>query len=386
MASLHEARFYDHLAGDAVRCTLCPHRCQIREGGRGACAVRFNDRGTLHTLVYDRAVSLHVDPVEKKPLFHFFPGSRAYSLGAVGCNMRCAYCQNWVTSQWPRNILPRDLADGADLEPIAPVRPRLAALARAIPGLPVTPRAIVDLARTLGCRSIAYTYTEPTIFYELAHDTALLAREAGLRNIFVTNGFISEAPLRELAPLLDAVNVDLKFFRADSYRKISRARLDAVLAAIRLYRELGVWIEVTTLVVPGVNDSEDELRAIAAFVRSVGAEVPWHVSRFYPAFEMIDRPATPRTTLQRAAELGREAGLRHVYQGNLPGVDEDTSCHACHATLVARSAHEVLNRTTEDGRCPDCGTAVDGVGMPAGRAAVIPTTRARHADASLPGG
>jgi pyruvate formate lyase activating enzyme len=364
--SLHEARFYDRLAGDEVACTLCPHDCRIREGGRGACGVRFNDRGTLYTLVYDRVASLAIDPVEKKPLFHFYPGSRACSVATVGCNLRCTFCQNWVLSQWPKDVLPKSLDEIGNLQATERSRPQLAALANAVVGDPVSPGEIVNLALVTGSRSIAYTYTEPTIFYELAYDTAVLARGKGLKNIFVTNGFISEAPLRELATVLDAANVDLKFFRPESYRKISRARLEPVLAAIRLYRELGVWVEVTTLVIPGVNDSDEELRGIATFLRSLGADLPWHVSLFYPAYKMMDRPPTPLATLRRAAGIGREAGLRHVYEGNVPGGEgEDTYCHACKALLVARSLFGVLENRIANDRCPDCGEPVDGVGMSA---------------------
>ena len=280
--------------------------------------------------------------------------------------MRCTFCQNWVLSQWPKDVLPKSLDDVGNLRASRRARPQLTALANAIVGEHVTPKEIVRQALATGCRSIAYTYTEPTIFYELAYDTAVLAREKGLKNVFVTNGFISEAPLRELATVLDAANVDLKFFRPESYRKISRARLEPVLAAIRLYRELGVWVEVTTLVIPGVNDSDEELRGIATFLRSLGADLPWHVSLFYPAYRMMDRPPTPLATLRRAAEIGREAGLRHVYEGNVPGGEgEDTHCHACKALLVARSPFGVLwNRIAND-RCPDCSERVDGVGMSA---------------------
>lgn len=364
--SLHEARFYDRLAAGEVLCKLCPHDCRIREGGRGACGVRFNDRGTLYTLAYERVATMEIDPVEKKPLFHFYPGSHACSIATVGCNLKCDFCQNWDLSQWPKSLLPKHLDEIGDLEATQRVRPQLAGIANAMLGEPITPARIVDLAQATGSRSIAYTYTEPTIFYELAYDTAVLARARGVKNIFVTNGFISEAPLREVATVLDAANVDLKFFRPESYRRIARARLEPVLAAIRLYRELGVWVEVTTLVIPGVNDSDEELHGIATFLRTIGADVPWHVSLFYPAYRMMDRPATPVATLRRAAEIGREAGLRHVYEGNVPGGEgEDTHCHACKALLIARSAFGILTNRIANDRCPDCGARVDGVGMSA---------------------
>jgi pyruvate formate lyase activating enzyme len=364
MPSPHEAMFYEKLAGKEVLCTLCPHDCRIHTGGRGACGVRFNDRGTLYTVVYDKVISRQIDPIEKKPLFHFLPGTRCYSIATVGCNLRCAFCQNWDISQWPREELPRSLDESGMLAAKEPVCPQLATLDDAVVGDKVTPPEIVEAALASGCRSIAFTYTEPTIFFELAYDTAVLARARGLRTIFVTNGFISEAPLRKLAKVLDAANVDLKFFRPESYKKISRARLEPILAAIRLYRELGVWLEVTTLVIPALNDSEEELRGIASFVRSVGPEVPWHVSAFHPAHEMLDRGPTPVGTLRRAVEIGRAAGLRHVYEGNVPGDGgEDTRCHRCRAQLVERIGFRVRSNRVVGGACPDCHERVDGVEM-----------------------
>jgi pyruvate formate lyase activating enzyme len=359
---LHEAAFYDRLPDGRVRCRLCPHDCRLGDGLLGACGVRVNHHGTLYTLVYDRVVAHNVEPIEKKPLFHFLPGSTAYSIATVGCCLRCSYCQNWEISQWPKANLPRRTAWGDDGEPRG-LGPTLARLARAIPGQPATPRQIVDAAARRGARSIAYTFTEPTIFFELAFDTAVLARAAGLKNVFVTSGFINQAPLRRIATVLDAVNVDLKFFREESYRRISRARLAPVLEAVRTYHDLGVWTEVTTLVIPGVNDSDEELRDIAGFVRSVGAQVPWHVTRFYPTFEMLDRPPTPAGTLRRARHIGLEAGLRYVYEGNMPGEGEHTWCYACGARLIERHGHRVLGSRLSNGHCPDCGTTIDGVGF-----------------------
>lgn len=359
MAPPREASFQEKLGRGDVRCTLCPHQCRIREGGRGACAVRWNERGTLYTVVYDRAISRAIDPIEKKPLFHFYPGSYAYSVATVGCNLRCAFCQNWEISQWPREFLPRSLARAGAAGPTS-----LAAVADAVVGEPVRPEQLVQMAVATGCESIAYTYTEPTVFYELTHDTAVLARARGLRNVLVSNGFLSEAPLRQLAAVVDAVNVDLKFFTDESYRRISRARLAPILEAIRTYRALGVWVEVTTLVIPGVNDSDAELRGIAEFIRSVGPEIPWHVSQFHPAFQMAAVPVTPVATLRRAASIGEAAGLRYVYVGNVPGErGESTYCHRCRALLVERRGFHVRANRLVDGRCPRCATPVDGVGM-----------------------
>lgn len=363
MSQPHEARFYQPLPDGKVLCTLCPHDCHIADGARGACAVRYNHGGKLYTLVYDKLVAREINPIEKKPLFHVYPGSFAYSIATVGCNLRCSFCQNWYISQWARDHLPRHLDQAGQGEPDT-ICPQLADLGRHVSGERVTPQQIVDAALESGCRSISYTFTEPTIFYELAYDTALLAKQRGLSNNFVSNGFISEAPLRELATVLDAINVDLKFFNEESYRHISRARLQPILDAIRLYHELGVWVEVTTLVIPGVNDSDDELRGIAAFVRSVSEAIPWHVTGFYPAYRMQDRPATDSDTLRRARDIGLAAGLRYVYEGNVPGEGgENTYCYRCKALLIERYGFAVRDNRIRDGACPDCGAPIDGLGM-----------------------
>ena len=364
MYKLYEARFYQALSGEEVLCTLCPHNCHIAEGGRGACGVRYNKHGVLYTLVYDKIVARSVEPVEKKPLYHFYPGSMAYSIATVGCCLRCAFCQNWQISQWPKDHLPKRLDPNGPVETQEPICPQLLELEHAIPGEPVTPAGIVEAALAAGATSIAYTYTEPTIFYELAYDTAVLARKQGLKNIFVTSGFINEAPLRELATVLDAANIDLKFFKEESYRRISRVRLQPILDAIRLYHQLGVWVEVTTLMVPGINDSDEELDGIARFVHSVGVEVPWHISQFYPAYKMSDHPVTPLETLRRASDIGRAAGLRYVYEGNVPGErGENTYCYHCGSLLIPRYSFYVRNNRIHNGFCPDCGAVIDGVGM-----------------------
>jgi pyruvate formate lyase activating enzyme len=313
----------------------------------------------LYTLVYDRIVASNLEPIEKKPFFHFMPGSLAYSVATVGCNQQCAFCQNWDIAQWPRDKFPRRLAGDHAEAPIP-----LAALAYTIPGHSQSPDAIVDAAIAGGASSIAYTFTEPTIYFELAYDTAVQAHERGLKNLFVTNGYISEPALRTIGPVLDAANVDLKFFREESYRRISRAGLQPVLDAIRLYHTLGVWVEVTTLVIPGVNDSNQELRQIAEFIRSVGPEVPWHVSQFYPTYKMVDRPETPVDTLRRARDIGLSAGLRYVYEGNIPGQGhENTICPACRTVLVERFGFVVRENRIKDGRCPACETQIAGVEM-----------------------
>ncbi len=365
---LHEARFYEPLPDAQVLCTLCPHDCRIREGGRGACGVRYNKDGVLYTLVYDRVVSRSVEPVEKKPLFHFHPGSAAYSIATVGCNLRCAFCQNWEISQWPKEHLPKRIVEGGRIETQQPICPQLTELQGAIPGERITPQVIVEAALAARATAIAYTYTEPTIFYELAYDTAVLARGQGLKNIFVTSGYINQRPLRELARVLDAANVDLKFFKEENYRRISRVRLQPILDAIRFYHELGVWVEVTTLVIPGINDADKDLKKLAEFVRSVGVEVPWHISQFFPAHKMLDRPITPVETLRRASDIGRATGLRYVYEGNVPGEKgENTYCYNCQSLLIDRYGFYVRANCIRDGCCPDCGASIDGIGMSAER-------------------
>jgi pyruvate formate lyase activating enzyme len=334
-----EALLYEKLSDNKVRCHLCAHGCVIFDGHTGICRVRQNRGGTLYTLVHGLTISQHVDPVEKKPLFHFHPGSTAYSIATPGCNFHCRWCQNWEISQLPRE------------QPL-------------ISGRRATPEQIVGAAQRAGCRSIAYTYTEPTVFFEYAFDTARLARAAGLANIYVTNGYMTAEMLETLQPYLDAANVDLKAFRDETYRRYVGARLGPVLDSLRRIKATGIWLEVTTLVIPGINDEPAELRDAAAFVvDELGAETPWHISRFFPAYKMTHVPPTPVATLQRAREIGVEAGLRYVYVGNVPG-EENTLCHACGRLLIRRVGHQILENYVRSGaRCPECGTLVAGVGM-----------------------
>jgi len=334
---MKQAMFQEPKEGNKVLCGLCSHRCLIAPGHRGICAVRENRDGVLHSLVYDRIIARNIDPIEKKPLFHFLPGSLSYSLATPGCNFRCKHCQNADISQ-----LPRDRGG-------------------MVPGEPVSPTEIVEAALRHHCASISYTYTEPTVFFELAYDTAKLARQAGLKNVFVTNGYITPEALREISPVLDAANIDLKGFTDDFYKNVCGARLQPVLDSIRLYKELGIWIEITTLVIPGHNDSEHELRQIAQFVRSVSEGVPWHVSRFHPTYKLIDQPRTPLETLKRARQIGIDAGLRYVYEGNIPGEGEETICWSCGTSLVKRYGFAVEENRVLKGKCGQCGAKMDGV-------------------------
>lgn len=334
---MKEALFYEKIGGNSVKCNLCAHRCKILESKRGICGIRENNGGTLYTLVYDRVVSRMVDPIEKKPLFHFFPGSSSYSIATVGCNFRCLNCQNYDISQMPRDLKGK------------------------IVGENVTPDEIVEDARRYGCQSIAYTYTEPTIFFELAYDTAKLAKKQGIRNVFVTNGYMTEEALKEISPYLEAAHVDLKSFDDAFYRRVCGARLQPVLDSIRLHKELGIWVEIVTLIIPNLNDGETNLRKIAEFIADLDMGIPWHVSRFYPTYKLLDQPATPVPVLRRATEIGKEAGLRYVYQGNVPGEGEDTYCYNCGELVVKRMGYQILENRIKDSSCPRCGVRIEGV-------------------------
>jgi pyruvate formate lyase activating enzyme len=333
-------------AEGAVRCNLCAHRCLIREGRKGICLVRENVNGELFSLVYGRVISANVDPVEKKPLFHFYPGSGAFSIATVGCNYRCQWCQNWQISQAARD---EHLVLGSQQAP---------------------PQELVAMARRAGCHSIAYTYTEPTIFFEYAYDTAKLAHAAGIANIFVTNGYMTAETLEIIQPYLDAANVDLKAFRDETYRKLIGARLQPVLDSVVRMKESGVWVEVTTLVITDLNDSDEELSQIAAFIHDeLGPDTPWHVSRYHPTYK-YDAPPTPIERLARAWEIGRETGLHYVFVGNVPGrmlprgvEGESTYCHNCTARLIARWGYSIRQNRVHDGACPECGAPVAGVGL-----------------------
>jgi pyruvate formate lyase activating enzyme len=336
---MKEALLYEKLPEQRVKCNLCNHRCLIGEGKKGICAVRENRGGTLYTLVYRRLISRNVDPVEKKPMFHFAPGSRSFSIATVGCNFRCDFCQNYEISQIPREE-------------------------NQITGQDVAPEEIVAMARKTGCKTIAYTYTEPTIYFEYAYDIALKASKAGLKNIFVTNGYMSEEALRTFHPHLHGANVDLKAFRDQFYRERCGGRLEGVLHSLRVMKELGVWVEVTTLIIPGLNDSEEELRDLAGFIVSLGKEVPWHISRFHPMYRMLDRSPTSVKILERARKIGMDAGLRYVYTGNVSGdPGEDTFCPHCGQLLVDRLGFQILKYQIREKKCSRCGTEIDGVDL-----------------------
>ncbi len=337
---MKEALFYRVQEEMTVECGLCRHRCVIAEGKRGLCGVRENRQGTLYSLVYGLPCAYHVDPIEKKPLYHFMPGSRAFSIATAGCNFQCLHCQNHEISQLPQ-------AGGF------------------IDGQAMEPQEALSLATKSGCKSISFTYTEPTVFYEYAFDIAVLAKKQGLLTNFVTNGYIEDEPLASIRPFLDGANIDLKGFSDTFYRRVCKADLHKVLSTIRSYKALGIWIEITTLVIPDHNDGDGELGAVARFIRDeLGPEAPWHVSAFYPTYRLLDAGRTPPETLLRARDIGLAEGLRYVYVGNVPGAGgEDTVCHGCGKTVIKRYGFSILSYSLENGRCVFCGTTIDGLGM-----------------------
>jgi len=333
---MKEAQFYIALENGQVVCQLCPHACKLADGRVGVCGVRRNRGGGLSSRVYEKAAAMHADPSEKKPLFHVYPGSASFSIATMGCNFHCRFCQNHDLSQ-------------VHGEPT---------------GQLATSRQVVDAAILRRCRTIACTYTEPTVYFEYALEIARLAKAEGIATVFVTNGYINEAPLRELAPYLAAANVDLKGWNKDFYRRVIGGDLDSVLATLKLMKGLGVWVEVTTLLVPD-QISEPDLQEIARFIsQELGAETPWHISRYHPDYQYTQTPATPLALLQRGREIGLAAGLRYVYSGNIPGDEgEHTYCPQCGRKVIERYGFQILANHVHNGGCRFCGAGLDGIGL-----------------------
>ena len=335
---LKEAMLYKKMGGDTVSCFLCSHHCRISNGKFGICNVRENRGGVLFTHAYGDLIAQNIDPIEKKPLYHFLPGSRSFSIASIGCNFQCGFCQNWQISQVKE------------------------ALALGLRSEEVKPEEVVNQAKQTDSKSISYTYTEPTIFFEYAYEISQLAKQEGLLNVFVTNGYMTKEMIHMIRPYLDAANIDLKSFNDDTYRKICKGRLAPVLKNIELMKKLNIWIEVTTLVVPGQNDSEEELKKIATFLSGLDPSIPWHISGFYPQYKMEDLESTPMEILNRAYDIGKSAGLRYVYLGNV-GKGNNTYCYQCHRLLIERFGFSIRTYKTKEGRCPDCQTPIDGVGL-----------------------
>lgn len=332
------ARYYSTGDEQIVHCELCAHHCRIKPGKFGICQVRFNVAGQLKTLVYGHTISQGVDPIEKKPLYHFLPGTQSYSIATPGCNFRCDWCQNWQISQMPRQQ-------------------------KVFRGRSATPEQIVESALSTGCQTIAYTYTEPTIFAEYAYDVGVLAHDAGIRNVFVTGGYMTETMLQSFDGVIDAANVDLKAFQDSTYRRHIGASLQPVLDSIKWMHAMGIWLEITTLVIPGLNDDPAELADIAGFIaQEVDLQTPWHISRFHPGYKFGDVAPTPLDTMKSAYEIGRQAGLQHVYLGNVPELSaQHTVCADCGAVLIERHGYRVLPTKLEKGRCSACGADLAGV-------------------------
>ncbi|MDD5153829.1 MAG: AmmeMemoRadiSam system radical SAM enzyme [Desulfovibrionales bacterium] len=337
---MKEAMLYVKEEEQKVRCNLCNHLCLIMPGKHGICGVRENRDGVLYSLVYGQVIARHIDPIEKKPLFHFHPGSKSYSIATVGCNFHCLFCQNYEISQMPKDE-------------------------KRIAGEPFPPEEVVAAAEKLKCQSISYTYTEPTIFFEYAYDSARLANDRGIKNVFVSNGYMSQEAIKTIQPYLHAANIDLKAYSEKFYKEICGAKLMPVLENLNLMKKLGIWVEVTTLIIPTLNDSEKELQEIAAFIRTeLGPETPWHVSRFHPMYRLTSVPSTPVQTVLKAREIGLKAGLYYVYSGNIPGQGgENTYCHKCGTLLIERLGFTILQYNIIDAKCPKCHAAVHGVGM-----------------------
>jgi pyruvate formate lyase activating enzyme len=336
--NLKTAVLWDKAEDKKVQCKLCNHRCLIGNGKLGHCFVRKNVDGVLYSLNYDKVCAANPDPIEKKPLFHFQPGSSSFSIACVGCNFRCEFCQNWHISQ-------------------------MACEEGRIAGQSITPQQIVETAVRENCASIAYTYTEPTIFMELCAECGPLAKSKGLANVFVSNGFMTLEAIDFARPWLDGINVDLKAFSEDYYKRLCKVKMQPVLDTIcYIAKETNIWMEITTLIVPGENDSEDELKKLADFlVNDVGPDVPWHISRFHPQYKFLDSVPTPLSSLERAYKIGKAAGLHYVYLGNVPGAkSEGTFCYSCGKLLIERHGYHIAANHIKDSACPGCGTKIAG--------------------------
>lgn len=324
-----------------VACDACHHHCKLREGEYGICGVRKVEEGKLRLLVYAKAAAAHVDPIEKKPMFHFLPSSHVFSFGTVGCNFSCQFCQNYDISQYPKTK------------------------EHHIFGETLTPEMIVALALKQGCQSIAYTYNEPAVFFEYTYDTAKLAHEAGLKNIYVTSGYETHEAIDAIAPFLDGMNIDIKAFSQSFYKEVCGASLKPVLDTLTYAHQKGIWIETTTLIIPTLNDSDDMLREIAHFQANLDPAMPWHISAFHPTYKMLHLPPTPHATLTRAYAIGKEAGLKYVYVGNVEdSAHESTYCPHCHTKVIQRKGHlgeKVSNTLTPNGACPHCGYGIEGI-------------------------
>ena len=336
---MKKALYYEN-RDDKIRCLLCPHFCLISEGDIGRCGVRQNREGVLYSLVYEQAIAVHVDAIEKKPLFHVYPGSKSFSVATMGCNFTCRFCQNHDISQVKGNL-------------------------GQLRGQHATATQIAQSASDHGCKTVACTYTEPTIYFEYALDIAKKAKDKGVETVWVSNGYITPEPLEEIAPYLTAMNIDLKGWDKDFYRNVVGGKLSSVLKTLELAKSLGIWLEVTTLMVPEYVDDPQHIREIATFIRDhLGSETPWHISRFYPQYECDQMEQTPVSAMRKAMEIGQEVGLKYVYSGNVPGDDgEHTRCYRCGELLIERYGFNILKNRIQNGQCSSCQAEIHGIGM-----------------------
>jgi pyruvate formate lyase activating enzyme len=331
-----EARFYEKLPDKMVRCKLCPRECVVAQGSRGYCRVRENDKGTYYTLVHSRIVSAHVDPIEKKPFFHFLPGHMAFSVATAGCNVNCKFCQNWEISQ----ARPEDL-----------------------PAQYLPPKELASLAGNSRCAAVSFTYNEPTIFNEYVTDAAEAARDAGLKSVVVTNGFIQQAPLKRVCQRADGIKIDLKAFSADYYRNVVDGQLQPILDTLITIRKQGRWLEIVYLTVPTLNDHETEIRDMSRWIKAeLGPDVPVHFTRFHPLYLLKNLPPTPVETLERCKAVADAEGLHYVYVGNVPGHPaENTYCPKCHKLVIERAGFTVTQMNLHKGKCQYCQNPIPGV-------------------------
>lgn len=350
---MREALLYERLENSKVKCTACKQACVISKNKTGICSVRFNKDGKLYLLVHGSAGAMNIDPIEKKPLHHFLPGTPVFSFGTVGCNFSCGFCQNWDLSQVTKDIKQRLIREQKE----ADIETEISGL-----GHKLEPEKIVAICKSKSIPTIAYTYNEPIIFAEYIYDTARLANKQGIKNVLVSNGYETDKALELLEPYVEAINIDLKAFTEEFYKTLCKAKLSHVLDTIKKVSSMNIWLEITTLIIPGKNDSPQELKKIAKFIAAINPDIPWHISAFYPQYKMNDAQATPPSKLFEAYKIGKNAGLHYIYTGNIPEDDyTSTHCPNCGELLIKRRNHEIEILGLKNGECKKCNEKIPGV-------------------------